>query len=264
MIPVDALVELATLGLSRDQAEAVSLMLRAVEDATRAEGNDAIEARRKNDRERKDRQRHVKSREVTGRDVKARDTSPLKEAPHTPQENTPPISLSSLRSESEPRAERALVAQEIADEFSKQFWPAWPHKVGKPDAAKSFLRARRQGAACDEILAGVERYIRDKPADRPWLNPSTFLNQERWKDDPAPQSNARAGPARGGNGFAALAVELARNDREQHQQTGRNFEAVPLLPGGVSEPGPGAGGDDDNGLRRNGVDLLVGHGFRRM
>jgi hypothetical protein len=78
------------------------------------------------------------------------------------------------------------------------------------------------------------------------------------------QSNARAGPVRGGNGFAALAVNLARNEREQHQQTGRNFEAVPMLSGGVEEPRPGAGGDDDHGLRGNSFDLLVGNGFRRM
>ncbi len=76
--------------------------------------------------------------------------------------------------------------------------------------------------------------------------------------------NARAGPARGGNGFAALAVELARNEREQHQQTRRDFEVVPLLPGGVEEPRPRAGGDDDHGLCRDSLDLLVGNGFRRM
>jgi 5-methylcytosine-specific restriction endonuclease McrA len=52
MIPAETLTELATIGLSRDQAEAVSRMLRAVEDATRSEGAAAIEARRSNDRAR--------------------------------------------------------------------------------------------------------------------------------------------------------------------------------------------------------------------
>ena len=113
-------------------------------------------------------------------------------------------------------------------------------------------------------MLGVDRYIGSKPPDRPWLNPSTFLNQRRWEDEPAPEPQARAGPVRGGNGFAALAVNLARNEREQHQQTGRNFEAVPLLSGGVEEPRPRAGGDDDHGLRGNSLDLLVGNGFRRM
>lgn len=66
VIPSDVLAEMATLGLSREQAERVASMLARVEKATEARSNDAIEARRANDRERKARQRHVQSREVTG------------------------------------------------------------------------------------------------------------------------------------------------------------------------------------------------------
>jgi hypothetical protein len=29
--------------------------------------------------------------------------------------------------------------------------------------------------------------MREKPADRQWLNPDTFLNQQRWEDKPAPE-----------------------------------------------------------------------------
>ena len=70
-----------------------------------------------------------------------------------------------------------------------QFWEAWPNKVGKPAAEKAF---RKHAGQVEAIIAGVERYIATKPADRPWLNPATFLNQERWKDQPAAVTIASA------------------------------------------------------------------------
>jgi Protein of unknown function (DUF1376) len=64
------------------------------------------------------------------------------------------------------------------------FWQSYPHKVGKPAAIRAFGKASA-GASLAEILDGLERYKHAKPADRPWLNPATFLNQERWADQPA-------------------------------------------------------------------------------
>jgi hypothetical protein len=49
---------------------------------------------------------------------------------------------------------------------------------------KAFVAARKR-AGLDAIVAGVFAYIRDKPPDRSWLNPATFLNQNRWEDQPA-------------------------------------------------------------------------------
>lgn len=69
------------------------------------------------------------------------------------------------------------------------FWEAWPNKVGKPAALKAFISARKR-AGLDAIVDGVFAYIRGKPPDRPWLNPATFLNQNRWDDQPATVSPA--------------------------------------------------------------------------
>jgi hypothetical protein len=66
-----------------------------------------------------------------------------------------------------------------------QWWEAYPHKVGKGAARKAYQKARATVSA-DELLAGVARYIADTPSDRPWCNPATWLNQERWTDEPAP------------------------------------------------------------------------------
>jgi hypothetical protein len=96
--------------------------------------------------------------------------SPKKEIPPTPpKEKTTPIPISS-------------VGGAGAGEFDR-FWADFPNKVGKRDAAKAFVGAR-QRADFETILAGVRRYSA-KTDDRPWCNPSTFLNQDRWADDPA-------------------------------------------------------------------------------
>jgi hypothetical protein len=71
-----------------------------------------------------------------------------------------------------------------------EFWEAWPNKVGKPAARKAYKAAAKRHNGLDpfdtELMAGMQRYIAEKPVDRPWLNPATFLNQERWLDQPAP------------------------------------------------------------------------------
>lgn len=79
-------------------------------------------------------------------------------------------------------------------EFAEEFWPIYPHKIGKADALKAFVKARKKASA-QEIVEGVKRYVATKPADRPWCNPATFLNQERWTDEPAEVGNGRGPPA---------------------------------------------------------------------
>lgn len=70
--------------------------------------------------------------------------------------------------------------------FDAEFWPRYPHKVGKPTAQRSFEKLWRElHGNISTVIAGLERYCLDKPADRPWLNPATFLNQRRFEDQPA-------------------------------------------------------------------------------
>ena len=86
-------------------------------------------------------------------------------------------------SSSQPQSELAPLAERDARKRAfDRFWNAWPNRVGKPAAERSFAKVADE---LDAILAGVAAYVRDKPADRPWLNPATFLNQRRWEDAPA-------------------------------------------------------------------------------
>jgi hypothetical protein len=99
----------------------------------------------------------------------------------------------SLTSEIEPQVKKEQ--KETRDALFDQFWTAFPNKVGKPKASAAFPTAMRRAKSFDAIMLGLERYIANKPPDRAFLNPATFLNQERWADQPAaPQ--ARAGPLR--------------------------------------------------------------------
>lgn len=72
----------------------------------------------------------------------------------------------------------------VKEEFEDQFWVCYPHKTGKPVAMRAFIKARKKHSLHD-IMHGLGRYLDAKPADRPWLNPSTFLNQARYLDQPA-------------------------------------------------------------------------------
>lgn len=77
-----------------------------------------------------------------------------------------------------------------------QFWSIYPNRVGKRDAEKSFSRALKR-ADLETILDGLRRYVA-KTDDRPWCNPATWLNQDRWDDAPAdaPQPRSTAPPPR--------------------------------------------------------------------
>lgn len=80
----------------------------------------------------------------------------------------------------------ALVDDGWPLDYREQFWDRYPNKVGKPKALAKLDLARKRGVPWPSIVDGLERYIRFKPPDRSWLNPETFINQERWNDQPAP------------------------------------------------------------------------------
>lgn len=67
------------------------------------------------------------------------------------------------------------------------FWKAYPKKVGRPAALKSF-RKKRCGDFIDVILTAIEDHTArlnwGDPDKRQFIpNPATWLNQERWTDE---------------------------------------------------------------------------------
>lgn len=93
-------------------------------------------------------------------------------------------------------------------DYRDQFWNEWPEKRAKKPAIAALERAHAADKAdFNDILEGIRRYIRTKPPDRDWMLPTTFLNQERWNDEPSAnqpnRSNGRPQPLRGGEAIAA-------------------------------------------------------------
>ena len=135
---------------------------------------------------------------------------------------TPPETEADTETErkKETRARGALPSADF-----ETFWNAWPNKVGKPAAIKAFSAAQKRGSALKPILSGIQRYIVDKPPDRPWLNPSTFLNQNRWEDQPA---QVEHGTTQNRIGVVAVAKRWAEHFESQ---SGDGFEgnSVPVL-----------------------------------
>lgn len=102
-------------------------------------------------------------------------------------------------------------------EFDMTFWPAYPHKVGRPAALRAFI-AKRQAATLAEIMDGLARYKSDRPPDRQWLNPATFLNDERFRDDPAPSPVPNGTRPNGHDAiFRALAEQASGPPRQRER-----------------------------------------------
>lgn len=92
-----------------------------------------------------------------------------------------------------------------------QFWSIYPNKVGKRDAEKAFSKAVKR-ADISIILAGLKAYVA-KTDDRPWCNPATWLNQDRWEDRPAtPPPRLPAYPPEPRNVGELTILEAKRGD----------------------------------------------------
>lgn len=72
-------------------------------------------------------------------------------------------------------------SKRLADEFAA-FWVAYPLHVGRLLALKAYAKARKTASA-DVILAGVDRYLANKPAWQQFAHPSSWLNAGRWDDE---------------------------------------------------------------------------------
>lgn len=74
------------------------------------------------------------------------------------------------------------------------FWRVYPRREGKGAARKAWARAIRRARA-EDIIAGAQRYGADpNRVDQFTAHASTWLNAERWTDEPLPARTA--GPGR--------------------------------------------------------------------
>lgn len=90
-----------------------------------------------------------------------------------------------------PTQQRASDAQ-LADAFDR-FWTAYPRKTAKGAARKAWPRAVKAAGDPELIIAGATRYAADPNRDQRYTaHASTWLNAERWGDEPEPPRAGRA------------------------------------------------------------------------
>jgi hypothetical protein len=72
----------------------------------------------------------------------------------------------------------------------ESFWQAYPRKVAKLQAEKTYSRVISSGISAEVLLAGAGRYAAERAGDDPRFtkHPSTWLNAGCWNDDPQPPS----------------------------------------------------------------------------
>lgn len=100
------------------------------------------------------------------------------------------------------RASRSLSADEFGElvgkEFDGEFWPLYPHKVDRKQAAAKFIIIRRKHSLT-AVMDGLRTYIVNKPDWQQWKSPAAWLNGEKFLDCPA----AATGPPQDLHPFAA-------------------------------------------------------------
>jgi len=76
----------------------------------------------------------------------------------------------------------------------EEFWTVYPRRTAKAEARHAWKRATGRAGGVVAILAGARRFAEDPNLPEPQFipHPATWLNQDRWEDDPLPPR----GPAR--------------------------------------------------------------------
>ena len=111
-----------------------------------------------------------------------------------------------------------------------EFWMQYPNKVGRGAALKAYTSARSR-ADQQTIMAGLAKYAA-KADDRPWCNPATWLNQDRWLDDPAKHSPPKPfGRPTYTDAANEIIAELREHERTQGQGIERNVERLAIVGG---------------------------------
>jgi hypothetical protein len=83
--------------------------------------------------------------------------------------------------------EKNTIEKNIETEEFETFWKIYPNRLGKGEARVSFAKAVTK-VGLESVMNGVERLAGDPnlPPKQYIPRPSTWLNQERWDDDPYP------------------------------------------------------------------------------
>jgi hypothetical protein len=153
-----------------------------------------VEADRDYDRERKRRVRQLARQngnsQVDGQIV--RTGHPPESGPDSERNPNRSVSVSVSESVSNPPTPRRGKSAPPTDDDPhwSAFWAAYPRKVGKGQARKAWPKATKAADPAD-IIAGANHYAEQRRGQEPQYtaHPATWLNGERWTDQPPPPRN---------------------------------------------------------------------------
>ena len=85
-----------------------------------------------------------------------------------------------------PNGNDSISKSQLEEEF-ETIWKEYPRKQGKSNALKSYIKARKKSTSYEEVLKGLENYVRyittGKIEPQYIKQGSTWFNQECWNDD---------------------------------------------------------------------------------
>lgn len=85
-----------------------------------------------------------------------------------------------------PNGNDSITKSQLEEEF-ETIWKKYPNKKGKPNALKSYIKARKKSTSYEEVLTGLENYVQyitiGKIEPQYIKHGSTWFNQECWNDD---------------------------------------------------------------------------------
>lgn len=87
--------------------------------------------------------------------------------------------------------------ENLIEKFFKAFWKLYPIKVNEDGTKLAFYGLMMNDVDPEEIMAGLEHYIKFRPAGREWLNPTTFLAKKAYLDrfeEPKPVEEKKPEP----------------------------------------------------------------------
>jgi hypothetical protein len=96
---------------------------------------------------------------------------------------SPPMINNSTPSPSPDLAKAKSIKSTFEEPLFEGFWEVYPRKVGKGGARKAYRQALKR-AYHAEILAGAKAYAASKPDPQFTAHASTWLNADRWLDEP--------------------------------------------------------------------------------
>ena len=190
--------------------------------------------------ERSESQSHNDKGHLAGYDYITCDPSALAQEPHKAEPhkveptkaNEPPkktIPKEHYLEQEDYKERKELVVQaEIVSPSSDVFdewWDAYPLKKGKGAARVAYAKARKKVPA--DKLQGAVEVFRDDPnrGDTYLPHPTTWLNEERWDDEPYQEPGQKARKMTNAEQGALLAAQYRAEEQGQLESAGaRNFE----------------------------------------